>query len=47
MVIEMIANKGKVETSAVSLPAAATLDFKSASLEADVRALLKESKIDH
>lgn len=39
--------KGTTADSAVSLPAAATLDFSSPSLEDDVRALLAQGGIDH
>ena len=36
----------KVEKTKIALPAGATLDFKSANLDADVRALLKQSNIE-
>ncbi len=43
----LLGNKGHVASAAMSLPAGAALDFKSPTLEADVRALLKSSSIDH
>lgn len=39
--------KGDAATERVSLPAGSALDFKSATLEADVRALLKEANLKH
>jgi len=42
----LIGNKGKVATTAVNLPAGTTLDFKSQSLEADVRSLFERAGID-
>ena len=39
--------KGKAATERVSLPAGADLDFKSATLEADVRALLTQANLNH
>lgn len=39
--------KGNVAAEAIELPATATLDFKSETLEAEVRALLSEANIDH
>lgn len=43
----LLGKKGAVETTAVKFPAAATLDFKSPTLEADVRSFLKSAGIDH
>ncbi len=43
----LLGNKGHVASAAMNLPAGASLDFKSPTLEADVRALLKSSNIDH
>ena len=43
----LIGNKGKVETTSVSLPQNAALNFKSPTLEDDVRALLVQSNIEH
>jgi len=43
----LLDNKGSFETTPISLPASATLDFKSPSLEEDVRTLLKSSDIKH
>ena len=40
-------NKGQVSKTDVALPAAAVLDFKSASIEDDVRSLLSEAGIKH
>lgn len=39
--------KGKAATERVSLPSGADLDFKSATLEADVRALLTQANLNH
>lgn len=39
--------KGEAATERVALPASAELDFKSSSLEADVRALLEDANIKH
>ena len=43
----LLGNKGSVTTQDISLPANATLDFKSATLRDDVDVLLKEAGIDH
>jgi len=43
----LLGNKGVVKTSALTLPPAVALDFKSKTLESDVRALLKKANIDH
>ncbi len=43
----LVGVKGGTETTAVSLPAGATLDFESDTLEADVRALLQSADIRH
>lgn len=40
-------NKGAVQTQSVALPANASLDFKSPTLESDVRSLLSSANIDH
>lgn len=42
----LIGNKGEFASSPVNLPANATLDFKSPTLEADVRALFKAGNIE-
>ena len=39
--------KGEASTERVALPAGAALDFESATLEADVRALLKTANLTH
>jgi hypothetical protein len=39
--------KGKAATERVALPQGAALDFKSSTLEAEVRALLSEANISH
>ena len=39
--------KGEATTERVSLPAGSALDFKSATLEADVRALLQQANLKH
>lgn len=43
----LIGQKGATSSSAVTLPSSASLDFKSETLDADLRALLKEAGIDH
>lgn len=43
----LIGNKGDVNAQALVLPATASLDFKSETLEDDVRALLKTANIEH
>ena len=43
----LIGNKGEVTKSDVALPAGATLDFKSASIEQEVRDLLKAGGINY
>jgi len=43
----LLGNKGSFATTPVTLPAAASLDFKSPTLENDVRALLKSKNISH
>ncbi|GLQ24487.1 hypothetical protein GCM10007853_23610 [Algimonas ampicilliniresistens] len=43
----LIGNKGQTVDTPVVLPAGSMLDFSSDSLEADVRALLSQSGIDH
>ena len=40
-------NKGEFKSTPVTLPASASLDFKSPTLEQDVRDLLKTANIDH
>ncbi len=43
----LLGNSGKVETTALALPAEASLDFTSPTLEDDVRGLLSAANIDH
>jgi hypothetical protein len=43
----LLDNKGSTESTAISLPADAALDFKSETLQADVEALLEKANIDH
>lgn len=43
----LIGNKGKFDAQPINLPATASLDFKSPTLEADVRELLSAANIDH
>ena len=43
----LIGNKGEFKATPISLPANAALDFKSPSIEADVKALLKEAGVKH
>ncbi|MGB0908389.1 MAG: hypothetical protein ACPGVT_12925 [Maricaulaceae bacterium] len=43
----LLGNKGSAETTPIALPAAAMLDFKSSTLQADVEALLTANDIDH
>lgn len=42
----LLGNKGEFKSQPVALPVSASLDFKSPSLEEDVRALLTEANID-
>lgn len=42
----LIGNKGEFKSTPIALPASATLDFTSATLEDDVRALLSSADID-
>jgi len=43
----LIGNKGEFKSTPVTLPASASLDFQSPSLEQDVRDLLASANIDH
>lgn len=43
----LLGNKGQTTSQAIELPAAAVLDFKSKTLDADVRALLADADITH
>lgn len=43
----LIGNKGEFKSQPVALPASASLNFESATLEEDVRALLASANIDH
>lgn len=43
----LLGNKGSTESTELSLPANAALDFKSETLQADVEALLENANIDH
>ncbi|WP_371397754.1 hypothetical protein [Fretibacter rubidus] len=43
----LIGNKGKFDAQPMNLPAAASLDFNSPTLETDVRNLLASANIDH
>ncbi|PHS77916.1 MAG: hypothetical protein COB56_01530 [Robiginitomaculum sp.] len=42
----LLGNKGKVERVAIPLPAGISLDFKSGTLEADIREVMKSADID-
>ncbi|MEP1229535.1 MAG: hypothetical protein ABJG88_02550 [Litorimonas sp.] len=44
--LHMVGGGEKLETQSVTLPAGTTLDFKSPTLEADVRELFKQNDID-
>ncbi len=43
----LLGNKGQTTSQVIDLPASATLDFKSKTLETDVRALLADAGISH
>ena len=43
----LIGNKGQTTAQVINLPVSATLDFKSKTLDADVRALLADAGITH
>ncbi len=43
----LIGNKGEFKATPIDLPAAASLDFNSPTLEADVRSFLSSAGIDH
>ena len=43
----LIGNKGEFKAAPISLPAGAALDFKSATIEDDVKALLASAGIEH
>ncbi len=43
----LIGNKGEFKATPITLPAGATLDFKSPTIEGDVKALLASAGIDH
>jgi hypothetical protein len=43
----LIGNKGEFKATPISLPAGATLDFKSPTIEDDVKALLNTAGIEH
>ena len=44
--LDLIGIDAKVTSTPITLPAAATLDFKSLNIESDIRALLKEANVD-